>query len=145
MTISGHAIDPIVQRNPYKGTSPRCWVCLRFAAADDSLHERELLADTGCPCALILGQADLALLLRASAAGVDSNFGQLSGGWLELAVPELGLTNQILGFGSDHVLQAVQSDSSDFAGLAGLPLLRLVEYGGDGAAFWLRKPKQGGE
>ena len=96
--------------------------------------------DTGSPCAVSLGHADPALLLRAVAAGTDSNFGHLTGGWLELAMPELGLTNQVMGFGSDHVLQAVQADSPDFAGLVGLPLLRLVEYGGDRVAFWLRKP-----
>jgi hypothetical protein len=55
-------------------------------------------------------------------------------------MPELGLTNQILGFGSDHVLEAAQSATSDLAGLIGLPLLRMVEYGGDDAAFWVRKP-----
>lgn len=51
-----------------------------------------------------------------------------------------GLTRLILGFGSDHVFRATQADTSDFAGLIGLPLLRLVEYGGDSSTFWLRKP-----
>ncbi len=130
---------PSAQRNPYKGSTPRCWIRLRFAAAAGSLHEREFVADTGSPCAVILGQADLSLLSRASAAGMRTNFGLLTGGWLELHMPELGLTNAILGFGSDTVLQAVQSDHSDFAGLVGLPLLRMVEYGGDAATFWVRK------
>ena len=127
------------QRNPYKGTPPRCWVRIRFAAPDGSLHERELLADTGSPCAVILGQPDLALLLHAAAPGVNTNFGPLSGGWLQLHTPELGLTAQILGYGSDTVRQSVQLDSPDFAGLAGLPLLRMLEYGGDDTAFWVRK------
>jgi hypothetical protein len=119
--------NPFVQRNPYKGTTPRSWVLLRFAVADGSLHEREVVADTGSPCAVILGLTDLALLLRATGTGINTNFGPLSGGWLELSRPELGLTNQVLGYGSDQVLQAVQQDSPDFAGLAGLPLLRMVE------------------
>ena len=72
--------NSFVQLNPYKGNNPRCWVRLRFAATDGGLHERELLADTGCPCAVILGLTDLALLLRASAAGINTNFGGLSGG-----------------------------------------------------------------
>jgi hypothetical protein len=97
-------------------------------AADGSLHERELVADTGSPCAVILGQTDLALLLRSAAAGMNSNFGLLTGAWLELSMPELGLNTQLIGYGSDQVLQAVQNDSVDFAGLAGLPLLRRVEY-----------------
>ena len=129
---------PYTQRNAYKGTTPRSWIRLRFVASDGSLHERELVADTGSPCAVILGQADLAMLSRAAAKGVSTNFGQLLGGWFELAMPELGLTVPILGFGSDPVLHAVQADSSDFAGLVGLPLLRMVEYGGDRAEFWVR-------
>ena len=128
-----------VQRNLYKGINPRCWVRLRFAAADASIHERELVADTGCPCAVIVGQSDLAALFRSSAPGVNSNFGHLAGAWLELSMPELGLTHQVLGFGSDQVLQAVLNDSADFAGLAGLPLLRLLEYGGDANSFWIRQ------
>lgn len=83
----------LVQCNPYKGVNPRCWVRLRFAAADGSLHERELLADTGCPCAVILGQGDLSLLMRSGASAINSNFGPLSGAWLELHMPELGRPN----------------------------------------------------
>jgi hypothetical protein len=128
-----------VQRNPYKGLTPRCWVRLRFAAADGSLHERDLLADTGSPCPVILGQADMALLLRASAVGINTNFGTMTGAWLELQMPELGLTAPILGYGSDTVWQAVQVDSQDFAGLVGLPALRMLEYGGDDVAFWVRQ------
>src|SRR5262249_13854648 len=94
-----------VQQNPYKGTTPRCWVRLRFAAADGTVYERELVADTGSPCAVILCQTDLALLRHASASGVQSNFGPLTGGWLKLAMPGLGLTSPILGFGSDVVFQ----------------------------------------
>jgi len=130
---------PFTQINPYKGTNPRCWVRLRFRAVDGSLHERELVADTGSPCAVILNQTDLGLLLHAAAAGTNSNFGPLTGAWLELNMPELALTNQILSFGSDHVFQAVQLENPDFAGLVGLLFLRLVEYGGDANWFWIRQ------
>jgi hypothetical protein len=130
---------PSTQRNLYKGSVPRCWIRIRFAAPDGTLHERELLVDTGSPCAVIIGTADLALLSLGKVRGIDTNFGHLAGGWLELATPELGLTKLVPGFGSDLVLQSVQSDSSEFAGLVGLPLLRLVEYGGDNEAFWVRK------
>src|SRR5437868_2280067 len=95
---------PVVQHNPYKGTNPRCWVRLRFVAADGSLHERDFVADTGSPCAVILGQADLALLLHTTAAGLNTNFGPLTGAWLELSMPEFGLAKPILGFGSEDVL-----------------------------------------
>jgi hypothetical protein len=115
------ALTPFVQQNPYKGANPRCWVRLRFAAADGSLHERELVADTGSPCAVILGQADVALLLRTTAAGINTNFGHLAGAWLELNMPEFGLTAPILGFGSDRVLQAVRLNEPALTGLVGLP------------------------
>jgi hypothetical protein len=88
---------------------------------------------------VILGEVDLGMLIRAADPGILSNFGAMTGGWLKLAMPELGLTSRVLGFGSDQVSQAVQSDSADFSGLAGLPLLRLLEYGGDDATFWIRK------
>src|SRR5258708_30131686 len=94
---------PFVQRNPYKGTNPRCWIRLRFAAADGSLHERELVADTGSPCAIILGRADFAALLRAAAAAMNSNFGSLTRGWFELQMPQLGLTQPLRGYGSYSV------------------------------------------
>lgn len=132
-----------VQRNLYKGTEPRFWVRLRFMAVDGSLHERELLADTGSPCAVILGQADLALLDWLPAAGIHTNFGPLTGGNLTLNMPELGLVGSIHSYGSDDVLHAVARDCPDFAGLAGLPLLRMVEYGGDSTSFWIRKPGSG--
>jgi hypothetical protein len=129
-----------VQVNKYKGASPRCWLRLRFVAVDGSLHERELLADTGCPCAIIVGDTELTLLSRAGAAGTTSNFGPLTGAWLQLEMPELALTQHLVGYGSDQVLQAVQLDSPDFTGLVGLPFLRLTEYGGDGDQFWVSKP-----
>ncbi|MCI0638969.1 MAG: hypothetical protein L0Y72_31790 [Gemmataceae bacterium] len=130
---------PLVQCNPYKGMNSRCWLRLRFAAIDGSIHERDLVADTGCPCAVILGEADLFLLMRASAAAVNSNFGQLISGWLELSMPELGWNQQLVGYGSDSVQKAVQLDSPNFTGLVGLPLLRMAEYGGDNNSFWVCK------
>src|SRR6185369_13828878 len=103
-----------VQRNPYRGRVPRCWISVSFTAEDGSVHERELLADTGSPCAVILGIDDLVLLSHANAQGIESNFGYLKGGWLDVSMPELGVTRQIRGFGSDIVLQAVQRSSTGF-------------------------------
>jgi hypothetical protein len=128
-----------VQVNPYKGLNPRCWIRLRFSASDGSGHERDLVADTGSPCGIILGQTDFAMLIQAAAAGVNSNFGLLTGGWLSLDTPALGIATQVLSYASDAVVNAVQLDSPDFAGLVGLPVLRMMEYGGDSTAFWVRK------
>ena len=129
------------QRNPYKGREPRCWLRLRFAALDGSLHERDLLADTGSPCAVILANTDLLHLMQAEADPIGTNFGAMAGAWLKLAMPEFAVTGRVAGFGSDQVLRAVQSDSPDFSGIVGLPLLRMFEYGGDEDAFWIRKRK----
>ena len=101
-----------------------------------------MLADTGNPFAVVLGQADLVKLMQAELRGVNTNFGTMTGGWIQLAMPEFGLTRRVSDFDSDRVLQAVRADSSDFLGLIGLPLLRMLEYGGDHAAFWIRRRKR---
>jgi hypothetical protein len=44
----------------------------------------------------------------------------------------------VRSYASDGVATATKVSSPDFEGLAGLPLLRLVEYGGNANWFWLR-------
>jgi len=126
------------QRNPYKGKPQRPWIRLRLEAVDGSLVELELLADTGNPCALIISSASMTRLKAADAPDIQSNFGLLQGGWLQLAMPELGLTQAAIGYASDAVATAAKASHADFEGLAGLPLLRLLEYGGDAREFWVR-------
>jgi hypothetical protein len=126
------------QRNPYKGSPPRPWVRLRFTAADGATHSCELLADTGNPCAVIIGKTLMATLKLRAAPDVSSNFGLLEGGWVHLSMPELALDQEVVGFGSDAVVSATKKSSPEFEGLAGLPFLRLLEYGGDADSFWLR-------
>ena len=129
---------PSEQRNPYKDSPPRPWGRWRFTALDGAIVEVELLADTGNPCAVIISQATMARLKLRAAPGFHSNFGPLEGGWLRLCMPELGLDQELLGYGSDTVVKSTKASSSDFEGLAGLPLLRLVEYGGNADWYWLR-------
>lgn len=43
------------QRNPYQGSSERAWVRVTLLAADETRQEFDLLADTGNPCAIIVG------------------------------------------------------------------------------------------
>lgn len=126
---------PSEQRNPYKGSPERPWIRLRLAAADGSTLEREFLADTGNPCALILAQQDMARLKARDGPDMSTNFGPLQGGWIQLAMPELGLTQTVPGYASDAVAATAAASHPDFQGLVGLPLLRLVEYGGD--ADWV--------
>ena len=126
------------QRNAYKGSPPRPWVRVRLTAPDGSAYEVELLADTGNPCAIILGQTLMAALKQRAAPDLHSNFGVLRGGWLHLTMPNLGMEQDVIGFASDAVATATKASSPDFEGLAGLPLLRLLEYGGDADYFWVR-------
>ena len=129
---------PFEQRNPYKGSPERPWVRLRFTAIDGLTVELDLLADTGNPCAIIISPQDMLRLKAADAPDVSTNFGLLQGGWVQLAMPEFGLEQAVLGYASDAVVAAASADHPDFEGLAGLPVLRLVEYGGDASSFWIR-------
>jgi len=130
---------PSEQRNPYKGSPPRPWVRLRLTALDGTAEEHDFLADTGNPCAIILSQPVMARLKQRAAPDVNSNFGLLEGGWLHVGMPELGLNQDVVGYASDAVVTATKASSPDFEGLAGLPLLWLLEYGGDADWFWLRR------
>jgi hypothetical protein len=100
--------------------------------------ELQLLADTGNPCAVIISQQNMARLSVGDGPGVATNFGFLRGGWLQLSMTELGLDQTVFGYAGDAVVRAAIADHPDFQGLAGLPLLRLVEYGGNADSFWLR-------
>jgi hypothetical protein len=126
------------QRNPYKGSPPRPWVRLRLLEKDGTAHEFEVLADTGNPFAIVISQAAMANLKLKTALDVETNFGTLNGFWVHLHMPELGLDTDLIGYASDAVASSTQASSPDFRGLAGLPLLRLLEYGGDANSFWLR-------
>jgi len=53
-------------------------------------------------------------------------------------MPEVGLDQDIMAYASDAVVRAAKASSPDFSGLAGLPLLRMMEYGGDADWFWIR-------
>jgi hypothetical protein len=99
----------------------------------------EFLVDTGNPCSLIIGSELMEKLKWRDSAGLDSNFGAMDEGWLSLAVPEFGGEFKTLGYANDPVLQVVQRNHASFVGLAGLPLLRMMEYGGNEGYFWIRQ------
>ncbi len=129
---------PIGQQNAYKGSPPRPWVRLRLVASDGATEELELVADTGNPCGIIISQATMVTQRRRAAPKINSNFGPLEGGWLHVNMPEVGLDQDIMAYASDAVVRAAKASSPDFSGLAGLPLLRMMEYGGDADWFWIR-------
>ena len=70
----------------------------------------------------------------------DSNFGLVRGGWLRLAIPEIGFDAQFVGHANDKVVEIVKRSDRRFDGLIGLPFLRMLEYGGDQSFFWVRTP-----
>ncbi len=127
------------QRNPYAGDPERSWILLRLESKDGGHKEIQLLADTGNPFALILDPDVAERLTQRVAPPVETNFGTLKGFWFELAMPEFGLTASVLGYASLAVAEAAKHSHSDFAGLAGLPPLRLLEYGGNADEFWIRR------
>jgi hypothetical protein len=131
------------QRNAYQGIPPRPWIRLVLHGADGRSRELSLLADTGNPCAVIVGSELLAEFNLGLAPGMSTNFGPLDGGWLRVQMPELNFDESILAYGSDVVVQAASASHGDFGGLAGLPLLRMLEYGGNRDYFWIRESSLG--
>jgi len=128
----------LVQWNPYRGAPERAFIRVRLRDARGMERDLELLADTGNPCAIIVGRNDTAFMAPIPGYSVWSNFGALTAGWLQVVIPEIGFDQQVLGYASDEVVGAAQESDPDFGGLIGLPLLRMMQYGGDSDSFWIR-------
>ena len=127
----------IEQRNAYHGFPERPVVRIGLMAVDGGRVEATLLADTGNPFAIIVGDDLMGRLARRAVPSANSNFGLLKGRWLRLFMPEFNLDREVVGYASNTVANAAKRSSIDFEGLAGLPLLRLFEFGGDPHSFWL--------
>lgn len=126
------------QRNRYRGNPEAAWLRVSIIAADGSALDLDLLADTGNPCPVIIGTRAMAQASLIPGPVVNSNFGTLVGGFVRVVIPDIGFDKQLLGFASDPAVTAVQAEDPGFEGLIGLPLLRLMEYGGDADHFWIR-------
>ena len=133
--MSGATLE---QRNPYKGTPPRCWVLVHLLAPDGTEQEVELLADTGSPFTLILGDNLLRRFEYGPAPLPTTHTGLLRGGVVRLTIPDIGLDVLLAAYASDAIVREAQVSSRDFEGLTGLPFHRMVEYGGDSDWFWIR-------
>jgi hypothetical protein len=105
---------------------------------DGTKYSVELIADTGCPYWTVLGSGDFNRCKLTEVAPEDTVYGKLEGAWLRLSIPEVGLDRQLIGYASDLVAQLAQDSCPDFVGLIGLPLLRMMQYGGDADWFWIR-------
>lgn len=126
------------QRNAYRGDPPRPVVSVGLTEVDGNRLDVSLLADTGNPFSLVVSHAVMRTLKRRSATDVETNFGLLQGNWLELNMPEFAVREEILAYASDSVAESAKRSDPTFDGLAGLPFLRLFEFGGDADWFWLR-------
>jgi hypothetical protein len=126
------------QRNPYKGIPLRAWLRLQLVARGGTARELDLMVDSGNPLPLIISSADFQLFARRPTSTANTNYGRLSGAWVRVLIPAVGFDDRVLGFSSDAVVASSKSSSQDFEGMAGLPFLRLFEYGGDNDWFWIR-------
>jgi hypothetical protein len=129
-----------MQRNSYRGGGPRPWLELDFRDALANVRTLKLVADTGSPQAVVLAPAVFDELVLIRIDSITNNFGKSDGGWLQLYMPDCGLVERIKGFANPQVEQIVRKSHPDFAGLVGLPILRLGEYGGDANSFWFQYP-----
>jgi hypothetical protein len=112
---------------------------IRLATPGGDTRDWKLIADIGSPFAIVIGVEHLPDFSFGAGTHLNSNFGFLESAWLHLAMPEFELDSLILGYGSNEVLDSARADHPDFEGLAGLPLLRLLEYGGNADEFWIRR------
>ena len=131
-------LSPDEQRNRYLGSPPRAWITLRLATPAGKTRAWKLVADTGNPFAFVISKEAMHEYSFGAATHVQTNFGVLEGAWFRLSMAEFGLDVLALGYASEAVVSSVKTSHLDFEGLAGLPLLRLLEYGGDSEDFWIR-------
>ena len=69
-----------------------------------------------------------------------SNFGPLQAGWVVLEMADFKQRIHLLEYASEDVATVTRMSCAEFDGLAGLPVLRLFEYGGNATSFWIRSP-----
>ena len=128
------------QRNRYSGRTPRPWLAVPFRNIDGVIHTVKLIADTGCPQGIILAPDWFDSLVTSRFASIRTNFGEMDGGWLQVFDPESGFAELVRSYSSGSAARYAAASHPDFAGLVGLPILRLGEYGGDASEFWFRYP-----
>jgi hypothetical protein len=126
------------QRHRYKGDPPRPWVRIRLVGVNGSAQERDLVVDTGNPFPLIIDAMTMHSIGRGQSSSLETNYGALNGRSVRVVVPELDPEFDAIGYLSDAIVAAVRTSHPDFQGMVGLPLLRMMEYGGDSDGFWIR-------
>ena len=97
-----------------------------------------LLVDTGNPYEIIVDAATMQSMRWHAADESESNFGIAEGGWLQIEIAEIGFGAFIVGYANDKIAGIVKRSDWGFDGLIGLPLLRMLVYGGDRGFFWVQ-------
>ncbi|HXD85599.1 MAG TPA: hypothetical protein VN641_03840, partial [Urbifossiella sp.] len=115
------------QRNPYKGCPLRSWLSLRFLDRTGQPLDLDLLADTGSAQAIVVKLELFEQLVTRRTRNIETNFGEMQGGWVRLHSTQLGLVEIVEAFGCDEMARSAMRSSLDFAGVVGLPVLRLME------------------
>ena len=129
------------QRNAYKGNDPRAWVRVTLVAKDGTAYDVELIADTGSPFAILVDDATLLAFGVKLGQRMQTTFGSVGTGWMRVLIPEVGYDEEVPAFSRDEVVTEARAEDPDFTGLLGLPVLRMMEYGGDADEFWIRPGK----
>ncbi len=126
------------QSNHYIGRTPRPWLDVPFRNDAGLIHRLKLIADTGCPQGIILAPEWFDSLVTSRFASIRTNFGDMDGGWLQVFDPQSGFVELVRGYSSGKAARYAAASHIDFAGIVGLPILRLGEYGGNASEFWFR-------
>ena len=129
-----------VQQNAYLGRTPRPFLRMTLSDLAGTAHDLMLLADTGSPYALILKEFWFDRLVHTDTKDIDTNFGRMASGWVHLYMPDFGISELVKAYSNRSVGRDLAAEHPDFAGLVGLPVLRLGEYGGNATDFWFRYP-----
>lgn len=126
------------QKRPYLSRRP--WLEFTFLTPDGVRADVNLVADTGCPFDFVLAPELFDLLVRCPFPTERTNFGTLTAGTVLVYMPEVGFVELVRALRSDELGQRLEREHPTFAGLVGLPILRLGEYGGNATEFWFRYP-----
>ena len=126
------------QRNIYRGEPARAGCESVYRPCRPAADSSTCSFDTGNPYEVIIDAATMRSMQWHTADRSESNFGIAEGGWLQIAIPEIGFDSFIVGYANDKIAAIVKRSDRDFDGLIGLPFLRMLEYGGDRGYFWIR-------
>lgn len=124
----------------------RCCVVVTVASMPNARGQmreitKRLIADTGCPVELILGERLLQQMMVETARPKASNFGWLRGYVVRIVIPELDFDHRVRAYANPRALRIASEEGFD--GIAGKPFLDNFHYSnGEGGEFCLESWEQ---